>query len=162
MSESDEVRITLRLPGWVRDRLKAATEQSGRSMNAEIVARLEESFQDPLVFPPHAIEPIERKAKELRVPARTLILEALAAAFPAGYDLYDFIAKWGHLAAATPSSKERERIIEAANNDERAILGGVELRQKVTNTGETHIQVYSGGPRDWKLAASLLVLNSEE
>ncbi|MBL0374008.1 Arc family DNA-binding protein [Rhizobium sp. KVB221] len=45
MAEEDEIRITLRLPVSLRDRLKARTDQSGRSMNAEIVARLESSFE---------------------------------------------------------------------------------------------------------------------
>lgn len=34
----------LRLPDGMRDRIKAAAEASNRSMNAEIVARLEKSF----------------------------------------------------------------------------------------------------------------------
>ena len=37
----------LRLPGGMRDRIKAAAEGNNRSMNAEIVARLEKSFQPP-------------------------------------------------------------------------------------------------------------------
>lgn len=34
----------LRLPDGMRDRLKAAAAENNRSMNAEIVARLEETF----------------------------------------------------------------------------------------------------------------------
>ncbi|THK34662.1 Arc family DNA-binding protein [Ensifer sp. MPMI2T] len=45
MSENDEVRITLRLPERLRDRLRSGTRQSGRSMNNEIVDRLEQSFR---------------------------------------------------------------------------------------------------------------------
>lgn len=37
----------LRFPDGMRDRVKAAAEASGRSMNAEIVERLEESFTFP-------------------------------------------------------------------------------------------------------------------
>lgn len=40
--ESD--RFMLRLPDGMRDRIKAAAEANSRSMNAEIVARLEASF----------------------------------------------------------------------------------------------------------------------
>src|SRR5690606_1276650 len=39
-----EVRITLRLPGSLRDRLLEAADKNSRSMNGEIVARLEDSF----------------------------------------------------------------------------------------------------------------------
>lgn len=37
-------KYVLRLPDGMRDRIKTAAETSGRSMNAEIVARLEDSF----------------------------------------------------------------------------------------------------------------------
>lgn len=37
-------RYMLRLPDGMRDRIKAAAEANNRSMNAEIVARLESSF----------------------------------------------------------------------------------------------------------------------
>ena len=36
----------LRLPDGMRDRIKAAAEASNRSMNAEIVARIEASFSE--------------------------------------------------------------------------------------------------------------------
>ena len=39
-------QFPLRLPDGMRDRIKAAAEASNRSMNAEIVARLEKTF-DP-------------------------------------------------------------------------------------------------------------------
>lgn len=43
--ESD--KFMLRLPEGMRERIKAAAEAAHRSMNAEIVARLEESFLEP-------------------------------------------------------------------------------------------------------------------
>ncbi|OWJ83099.1 Arc family DNA-binding protein [Haematobacter massiliensis] len=43
--ESD--RFMLRLPDGMRDRIKAAAEANSRSMNAEIVARLDASFIPP-------------------------------------------------------------------------------------------------------------------
>lgn len=42
--EEAEVRITLRLPAYLHARLVDAAEESARSMNGEIVARLEETF----------------------------------------------------------------------------------------------------------------------
>jgi len=45
MVEDNEVRITLRLTEALRDQLKEATEASGRSMNAEILTRLDLSFR---------------------------------------------------------------------------------------------------------------------
>lgn len=45
MAENDEVRITLRLTEGLRDELKEASDASGRSMNAEILHRLDRSLQ---------------------------------------------------------------------------------------------------------------------
>lgn len=39
-------RFQVRMPSGLRDRIAEAAEQSNRSMNAEIVARLESSFKD--------------------------------------------------------------------------------------------------------------------
>lgn len=41
----NEFRSQFRLPGNLYDRLKEAAETNGRSLNAEIVVRLQESFQ---------------------------------------------------------------------------------------------------------------------
>lgn len=40
-TDDDEIRITLRLPAPLRDRLKKAADSTNRSMNAEIISRLE-------------------------------------------------------------------------------------------------------------------------
>lgn len=53
MSGSDQHqfkdRYMLRLPDGMRDRIKAAAEASNRSMNAEIVAALEEKYPEPSI-----------------------------------------------------------------------------------------------------------------
>lgn len=41
----DADRINFRVPDGLRERLKEAGRENGRSMNAEIVARLESSFE---------------------------------------------------------------------------------------------------------------------
>jgi plasmid stability protein len=40
-------RFMVRLPDDMRERLKVAAKESNRTMNAEIVARLEASFREP-------------------------------------------------------------------------------------------------------------------
>lgn len=42
----EEVRLTLRLPASLRDRLAKEAEASGRSMNGEMVYRLEKTITD--------------------------------------------------------------------------------------------------------------------
>lgn len=44
--DADEVRLTLRLPIGVRDRLIEKGKASGRSLNAEIVTRLERTISE--------------------------------------------------------------------------------------------------------------------
>lgn len=41
---SEDIQTNLRLPADLKERLKQAADTSNRSMNAEVVARLEESF----------------------------------------------------------------------------------------------------------------------
>lgn len=63
--ESD--KFIVRLPDGMRDRIKAAAEANNRSMNAEIVARLEASFASfpPLpVIDPESITAIMRQVSE--------------------------------------------------------------------------------------------------
>lgn len=52
MSESENRNLTdkfmLRLPDGMRDQIRVSAEANGRSMNAEIVATLEEKYLPPL------------------------------------------------------------------------------------------------------------------
>jgi hypothetical protein len=67
MSENDEVRITLRLPEGLRDRLRRGSLNSGRSMNNEVVDRLEQSFRTwPRVSIPAELYERVRRAPQYR------------------------------------------------------------------------------------------------
>lgn len=46
MNSDEEVRLTLRLSAALRDRLAAEAAKSGRSMNGEMVYRLEKTITD--------------------------------------------------------------------------------------------------------------------
>lgn len=45
---SEQVQVNFRMPPALRDRIKAAADASGRSMNAEIIARIEATFAPPI------------------------------------------------------------------------------------------------------------------
>lgn len=49
-------QFALRLPDGMRDRIKAAADANGRSMNAEIVATLEENYPAPKLPGPTATD----------------------------------------------------------------------------------------------------------
>ncbi|MBZ0124099.1 MAG: Arc family DNA-binding protein [Roseovarius sp.] len=51
-------KFVLRLPEGLRDRIKAAAERNGRSMNAEIVQLLERQYPEPMDLPSDQIEAI--------------------------------------------------------------------------------------------------------
>lgn len=48
---TDDIQTNLRLPASLKTRLKRAADASNRSMNAEVVARLEDSFDKHKVAP---------------------------------------------------------------------------------------------------------------
>lgn len=52
------VTVRLRVPPELRDKIAASSEQYNRSMNADMVARLEQSFDEPMVFNPNDAEAI--------------------------------------------------------------------------------------------------------
>lgn len=51
---ADLVQFKLRMREELRAKIESAAAQSGKSMNAEIVDRLEASFRDDAIIPPHA------------------------------------------------------------------------------------------------------------
>lgn len=54
MADDQETRITLRLPTRLRDQLARSAEETNRSMNGEIVARLELTFDAEAIKPDSA------------------------------------------------------------------------------------------------------------
>lgn len=77
MSEKDKYpselaeRFQIRLPEGMRDRIRAAAVENGRSMNAEIIDTLEQAYPDPEQFREELmffdeIEEIQRKLDRIR------------------------------------------------------------------------------------------------
>ena len=58
---SEQVQVNFRMPVELRDRIKAAADDNGRSMNAEIIIRLDRTFEPPVDMPD-----IELDAEELQ------------------------------------------------------------------------------------------------
>lgn len=76
MTQQDDFRHNLRMPGELRIKLSHARIDAGRSMNAEIVARLEASFlPDPAARIVEALAPIASLGDEDRRAAARLIAE---------------------------------------------------------------------------------------
>lgn len=68
---TDEIRLTLRMPASLRDRIASEIGKTGRSLNAEIVQRLEESFReeeglwDEVNRISEIVDPMQDKFKDL-------------------------------------------------------------------------------------------------
>lgn len=81
---SDETRrfsdkFALRLPDGMRGRIAAEAEANNRSMNAEIVARLESSFRDDAGVPDfvtgNRLDMVERELEAFRAELRGALFE---------------------------------------------------------------------------------------
>ncbi|MFV1944148.1 Arc family DNA-binding protein [Pseudomonas luteola] len=87
--EEDIQKTALRLPRELHNRVHEAAKNSGRSMNAEIVSRLQESFAEPLpnsvLIPASKAKVIAANArKKLSVVLRSEILSDLNGAISSG------------------------------------------------------------------------------
>ncbi|WP_118179727.1 Arc family DNA-binding protein [Paraburkholderia phosphatilytica] len=58
---SDDLQTNLRLPAALKAKLQRAAETNKRSMNAEVVARLDDSFDSP----PAAATPVDDRTLDL-------------------------------------------------------------------------------------------------
>ncbi|MBV8798703.1 MAG: Arc family DNA-binding protein [Alphaproteobacteria bacterium] len=63
MARTDE-QMNLRLPDGMRDRVRAEAKANGRSMNAEVIARLEASFQ-PRFDVPEEIQKMREQFQQM-------------------------------------------------------------------------------------------------
>jgi Flagellar capping protein len=89
-------QFPLRLPDGLRERIKASADQSGRSMNAEIIARLESSYESN-------VDP-----------------KALSAAFSIAEDMRARVeAQWDYLRKVDEDLNEERRKMFAALKERR-------------------------------------------
>lgn len=78
----------VRFPDGMRDRIKEAAKASGRSMNAEIIARLEHSFNSRRAFEPNrSLAERLALADELSNLARGLMLQEIEIAKSQGREI---------------------------------------------------------------------------
>lgn len=84
VNRSKPDQYQLRFPEGMRERLKQAAEDNSRSMNAEIIARLEASFEraDSLQIPEHLSRRIEAAAAANGRTARFEIFRTLVDKYP--------------------------------------------------------------------------------
>ena len=68
-------RFQIRMPDGLRDQIRDAAETNNRSMNAEIIARLEASFTSPSMPPEFYAKLLEMAERQEDITARIRALE---------------------------------------------------------------------------------------
>lgn len=138
----------IRLPEGMRDELKKAAESNGRSMNAEIVTRLEESFLDPLVIPSFLAKRIERKATANGTSLRNEVWTTLKNAYPEGMSLGEFIEVWVLPISLEKSKDRREEMLHRASVESAYTHRLLDIREERSPDGGRQIVVSSQDPHE--------------
>jgi predicted HicB family RNase H-like nuclease len=113
-------QFVLRLPEGMRERIKADADANNRSMNAEIVSRLEGIERREaegaisVWLPPDLLGRIIDRAEKEQMDANLLIVEALEQAYPA-FSIDWLFEKYVTPAQSTTSEKEADRLAAEAN-----------------------------------------------
>lgn len=129
----EDPQLKLRLTEDMKTAVTEAAKHNNRSVNAEIVQRLEKSFADPTDLPEELIDRIRRKGREVKIPVRSLIISALEDAFPFGYSVGSFIDLWAVPISKIPSLEKRREKIDEANEDPKSKASGLYLREYEIN-----------------------------
>ncbi|MBO9122784.1 MULTISPECIES: Arc family DNA-binding protein [unclassified Rhizobium] len=128
-TERGSEQAMIRLPEGMRDKLKAAAEVTGRSMNAEIVDRLEQSFRSPLVLPEDLIDRITVYAKRHNRTVTDEVLRLLEREYPQQWNVDDRMEYLGTLLAVlqggTSDTRINQFIIDVRDTVEGVIGGRV-------------------------------------
>ncbi|WP_101341514.1 Arc family DNA-binding protein [Cereibacter azotoformans] len=74
---AEQVQVNFRMPEDLRDRIKQAAERNGRSMNAEIVASLEDAYPAP-VSPEPTLADLYRMMDEIYLEEDEAVQDDLA------------------------------------------------------------------------------------
>ncbi|WP_185982675.1 Arc family DNA-binding protein [Aureimonas mangrovi] len=86
-------QISLRLPEGMRDRLKAAADANGRSVNSEIILRLQNALERQedgsisVWLPKEVLDRVYEEAHEAEIDPNLLILEAVEKEYPPRRDV---------------------------------------------------------------------------
>lgn len=113
----------IRLPDGMRDQLKGSAEKNNRSMNAEIVDRLEKSFRDTLVLPAGLLERISQYASRRGSSANEEIVRVLEQRFPEQWPVEEKLQELSDLMVALASGSIEPRIHSLVQKLEETVKG---------------------------------------
>ncbi|MFJ2456650.1 Arc family DNA-binding protein [Pseudomonas protegens] len=134
MAIQDEyIRITLRIPKELHSLLADSAEQTSKSMNAEILARLQESFSQREIEP--ELKTLENKLNLTRM-----------LALNSEHSLNSTILALANLISVTPNS-DHERSLNRIKNEAAEKLGSLEDFDKKFSelVGQLHLTKKTSG-----------------
>ncbi|PSS67071.1 hypothetical protein C6558_03395 [Ensifer sp. NM-2] len=123
-------QFMVRLPNGMRDRMKTEADQNGRSMNAEIVSRLERSFKALPFIPDDLLERIAVYAQRQGRTAPEEILRLLEREYPKQWDIADRMEHLSNLLAIMTSGAADSKIDQFVKEMQETVEGVVNGRVK--------------------------------
>lgn len=120
----------IRLPEGMRGKLKEAADQNGRSMNAEIVERLERSFRASLNVPEALLDRIRTYADRHGRTVDEEILRLLEKNYPEQWHVDDRMEYLGNLLAVLHGGKADARINRFIHDVRETVEGVISGRVK--------------------------------
>ncbi len=126
----EDLHFRLRIPEDLKKKVEAAAEANGQSMTAEMVARLNQSFDVPVSLPEDLLARISLYADRQGRSANDEILRLLEREYPAQWELVDRMEHLANLLATLASGKADERINQFVTDMQETVQGIVSGRIK--------------------------------
>ncbi|HVU77276.1 MAG TPA: Arc family DNA-binding protein [Gaiellaceae bacterium] len=117
MTRGDTYRFLLRMPETLRRRLSEAAESAGRSLNAEIVHRLEQSLEEPVISRRHTTKGEAVKRLGARRPLVALALVVLVAGALAVVGATQHTSRTPHGARYLKNDPDAHTVISARHSN---------------------------------------------
>lgn len=143
----EDPQLKLRMPEEMKALITDEARVNGRSVNSEILYRLQRTLDEP-ALPDDIISRLREYSAEVKIPVRNLMIKAVTEFIPHGYSIGEFIEKWAIPAAHANTNEARERIIKAASEDRKSAAAGLylTLRQPPDEIAEIQVRkMYNGG-----------------
>ncbi|MCV9997358.1 Arc family DNA-binding protein [Pararhizobium sp. YC-54] len=126
----EDLHFRLRIPGDLKAKIERAAEINGTSMTAEMVDRLEKSFDVAVPIPTHLAERIKLYADRQHRSLVDEVLRLLEREYPAQWELVDRMEHLANLLAALTSAKADGPINRFVTDVQDTVQGIVSGRVK--------------------------------
>lgn len=106
----EDLHFRLRIPEHLKNQIEDAAERNSRSMTAEIIARIEESFQDPVILPEGLRDRVRLYAERHERTLAEEVLRLLDREFPVQWPVEDRLDYLADMLAILKTGAKDDRI----------------------------------------------------